>query len=126
MSCNDVHRGSKITVCHGDPVIGWYCEGTGDSGHDLIGNFISRKQLQFLSSASEHEGVSAFETDDLFPCKRLVKQCPVDLLLRHPVISGPFSYIDLLRLLRDQRHDLVADKSIIDDHIRILENLQSF
>ncbi len=125
VACDDVHTGREVPVRHRDSIVGRHREGAGDAGHHFVGDPVFRQELQLLSLIPEQKGISALEPHNPAARQGLFQERPVDPVLLHQVVSRPLADIDQVCALRDQGQDLIPDQGVIDDDLRVLQDLQS-
>ena len=84
---------------------------------------VLHQEFQLFPAASEKEGVSALQSDDLFPFEGFLQKKSIYVLLLHSVFSCTFTGVYQLGSFRYERHHSASDERIIDDYISLRKDL---
>src|SRR5690606_41664237 len=78
---NETHRLGMIAVGQWNAGVSGTTGSGGDAAHNLEGNALGRQLLDLLATATENEGVTAFQTQDTLALFGQIDQPLVDCLL---------------------------------------------
>ncbi len=95
----------------------------GHSRHDGAGNVVGGEHLELLAATAEHEGISALQPRDALPGERMAQQELMDALL----LAGHARALadeDSLGVAPCTVEHFRTHQAIVEDHIRLLEQLQ--
>ena len=104
--------------------VGRTTTGGGDTRHHLKVDALGHDQVDFLSAATEDEGVPAFQPTDLLALFGVVNQQFVDVVLWQGVLVTGLAHVDQLRIPPGQIHDALSYQTVIEDHIGFLQQAQ--
>src|SRR5260221_14111220 len=79
-------------------------------------------RLGFLAATSKHKGIATFEPHNQFALPRLFDHAGIDLSLRERVAFGLLSDVDQFRAWPGLRKQFGRRKTIIENHVGLLEN----
>ncbi|MNT82784.1 hypothetical protein D3C72_2225640 [compost metagenome] len=82
--------------------------------------------FQFFAAAAENEGIAALEPHDPAAGAGMLDQQRMNARLgRVMVFTGQLAHRHAFGVAARQRHDLVADQPVIQDHVGFVQGAQS-
>ena len=100
------------------------CDRRAHARHKRIRHTGLSERYDLLAAAAEDEAVAALEAHRSRVSHRAADQNPVDVILRHAVLSEPLAHIDQLRAGPHLAQKTVINQIVIDDGIRAPQLLE--
>ncbi|CUI54064.1 Uncharacterised protein [Achromobacter sp. 2789STDY5608628] len=122
---HQAHRLRVLAVRQRNAGIGRTGQRRGDAGHHLVAHAVRAQVFQFLAAAAEDEGVAALEPHHAAAQAGVLDQQGVDARLgRVMVLARQFAHRDAFGVAARQRHDVVADQPVVQDHVGLVQRAQ--